>query len=211
MANVLIACEHTQIVTEAFINAGHTVMSCDIEHNGEKGYTHYKGNVLDIINNNYDLVIGHPPCTRLTNSVWSYIIKHGLYHQVKEAADFFNKILFCNARFVCVENPQQNPEAKKYIFNPMQYIQPYNFGENASKKTGLWLRNLPPLINTVYCPPDYFIYGKPRWSNQTPGGHNKAGPGTRHNPKQRSIVRSRFFPGVAQAMAEQWTPVINAK
>lgn len=211
MIKVLVGCEHSQIVTEAFTKAGCHAISCDLEYEGEKGLPHYKGDINDLLSEQFHLFICHPPCTRLTNSVWSYVVKNNLYHEVEQAAYFFNKMLYADFPYVCIENPCMNNYAKKLIQGPLQYIQPYDYGDDYSKKTGLWLRNLPPLKKTDYCAPAYFANGKPRWSNQTPGGHCRLGPGQRHDPALRRKMRSRFFPGVAKAMADQWVPLIKEK
>lgn len=197
---VLIACEYSGTVRDAFTALGHDATSCDFLPAETPG-KHYQGDVMDILNDNYDLVIGHPPCTRLTNSVIWYIKKHNLYHEVKEAAILFNAILNCNAKMICVENPIQHGEARKYIRKQDQIIQPYNFNEDASKATCLWLKGLPELKATGYFPPR-IVDGKPRWSNQTDGGWNKLPP-----TKDRWKLRSNTFPGIAKAMASQWTNI----
>lgn len=194
---VLIACEFSGTVRAAFEQRGHDAISCDLLDTEIPG-KHYKGNVLDIVNDDFDLVIAHPPCTRLTNAVYWYILKNNLQHEVKEAAMFFNALLNCNAKKICIENPVMNKEAKKYIRKQDQIIQPYNFGEDAKKATCLWLKGLAPLNHTNYFPPKE-VNGKKIWSNQTPGGWNKLGPGP-----NRWKERSRTYKGIAQAMAEQW-------
>lgn len=204
--DILVGCEESQIVTEAFIKKGHNAMSCDNAYPGAKGLPHYHGNVLDILHSKkWDLFIGHPPCTRLTNSVIWYIKRHSLWDEVRAAAEFFNKLLYHPALSICLENPIQHG----YVRNPNPYndilirkhdqlIQPYNFGENASKATCLWLKNLPPLKPTGYYPPR-IVNGNKRWGNQTDGGWNKLGPS-----ETRAKERSRTFQGIADAMAEQW-------
>lgn len=195
--NILIACEFSGIVREAFKKKGHNVISCDLLPTEIPG-NHYQGDVRDILQKHWDLVIAHPPCFRLTNAVWWYIIKNNLYHEVKEAAKFFNLFLESNAKSVCNENPIMNSEARIYIRKPDQIIQPYNFGEDASKQTCLWLKNLPLLQNTTYFEPK-IINGKKRWGNQTINGWNKVSPGP-----ERWKERSRTYKGIAEAMAEQW-------
>jgi hypothetical protein len=194
---ILIACEYSGTVRDAFLAKGHDAMSCDLLPTDVPG-PHYQGDVRHIINEKWDMVIGHPPCTRLTNSVYWYILKHNLQDEVREAAAFFNLILNCNARMVCVENPVMNPEAKKYIRKQDQLIQPYQFGENASKATCLWLRGLPLLQPTGYAPPR-LVNGKKRWGNQTDGGWNNLPPS-----KDRWKIRSKTYPGIAEAMADQF-------
>lgn len=205
--NVLVACEQSQVITEQFILLGHRAMSCDKYHKGAKGLPHYKGDVLDILNDGFDLMIGHPDCTRLTNAVYWYILKHNLQHEVKEAADFFLRLLNASIPHIAIENPIQNREAKKYIRKQNQVIQPYNFGDDASKATCLWVKNLPLLTNTSYAEPR-IVNGKKRWSNQTDGGWNKLPPDGKHNKGARAKERSQTYVGVAKAIAEQYSNFI---
>lgn len=197
MMNVLLACECSGIVREEFNKAGHNAWSCDLLDTEIPG-NHLKDDVRRYLNLHWDLVIGFPPCTRLTNSVIWYIKQNNLYDEVKKAAEFFNEILNCNANRIGIENPIQHGEARKYIIKYNQIIQPYNFNEDASKATCLWLKNLPLLKDTGYFPPR-LVNGKKRWSNQTDGGWNKLGPSD-----HRAADRSRTFPGIAKAMANQW-------
>lgn len=196
---VLIAGEKSQVICSAFRFKGIKAFSCDLQDcTGGRPDWHIKGNAFDIINDGWRLVIAHPVCTRLCNSGYWYIKRHGLYNEVKEAADTFNAFLYCNAGRVAVENPVMNPEAKKYIIRQTQSIQPYNFGDNASKRTRLWLRNLPPLVNTQYYPPR-IVNNMKRWGNQTNGGWNKLPPSD-----NRAELRSITYAGIALAMADQW-------
>ena len=229
---ILIACEYSGVVREAFADTGCDAWSCDYRDTEIPG-NHFTGDVLDYLDgyyecgcgynfsnklgkygcpncngdnvatiNYWDAMIAHPPCTRLTNSVWWYILKNDLHDEVKEAASFFNKLWDANIPFIAVENPIPNKGARKYIPKYNQIIQPWEFGDDASKATCLWLKNLPPLLSMEYCEPRW-ANGKPRWSNQTDSGQNKLGPS-----KDRSKKRSRFWPGIAEAMARQWTSVI---
>lgn len=195
---VLLACEESQIVAEQFALRGHDVMSCDIEFPGALGLPHYFGDIADILYDGWDLMIGFPPCTRLTNSVIWYIKQNNLYHEVETAAKFFNLLLNAPIEKIAMENPIQHGEARKYIRKYNQTIQPYNFGDDASKATCIWLKNLPPLENTEYIQPR-IVNGKKRWSNQTDGGWNKLPPSA-----DRGKLRSKAFPGISKAMAEQW-------
>lgn len=225
MDTVLIGCEKSQVVLNAFINAGYNAYSCDIlPTTGKYKSLHLQMDVLKAIKLvKPRLAIFHPPCTRLSNSGWWYIVKHNLYSEVKEAANFFNSLLNSDIEFICTENPIQNKEAKKYIRKQDQIIQPYNFGDNASKATCLWLKNLPQLISTGIAefknyrctcgnvfPVEYGKYGccekvaKPLWGNQTKSGQNNLPPS-----KNRAELRSIFFPGIAEAMADQWGKFIS--
>ncbi len=197
---VIVGCEESQEICLAFRKHGHHAYSCDLKPcSGGATHWHLEMDVFEAIKmREWDLGIFHPPCTRLTNSVWWYIIKYNLFDEVREAAEFFNTLLNAPIKQVAVENPIQNKEAKKYIRKQDQIIQPYNFGDDASKATCLWLKNLPLLKNTEYYPPR-IINGKNRWSNQTDGGWNKLPPSV-----NRAELRSKTFPGIARAMAEQW-------
>lgn len=194
---VLIACEYSATIREAFKNLGADAWSCDLLAS-EKPGNHYRGNVLDILCNGWELLIAHPPCTRLCNSGWWYVKQNNLHREVKQAAAFFNKLLKAPVERICIENPIHSPAARLWIRKQDQIIQPYNFGNDASKQTCLWLKNLPPLQPTAYAAPR-IVDGKKRWSNQTDGGWNKMPPSV-----TRGQERSRSFAGVAAAMASQW-------
>lgn len=138
-----------------------------------------------------DLMIAHPPCTFLCNSGVSWINRiPGRMDEVKKASEFFKQLLSMDIDKICVENPipHKYGELPKYT----QVIQPWQFGEDASKRTCLWLKNLPPLVPTK-------IIKKDKYANQTPSGQNKLGPSP-----TRWMERSRTYHGIANAMAEQW-------
>jgi hypothetical protein len=205
---ILVACEFSGIVREAFAARGHDAWSCDLIASEQPGQHLIMDNDMHLKDTLYsrrhgwDMVIGHPDCFRLTNSVIWYIKKHGLQEEVYNAAVFFNMILHCPAKKICVENPIQHGLARQYIEKYDQIIQPYRFGNDASKATCLWLKGLPKLHDTDYFPPRrVYKNGKwyDRWSNQTDGGWNKLPPG-----ENRSKDRSRTYTGIAKAMAEQW-------
>jgi hypothetical protein len=206
MADILIAYEQSQVITEAFINAGYNAISCDL-FPGAKGLPHYQGDIKNIINKGFTLVIGHPPCTRLTNSVWWYILRNGLQNEVIQAAKDFNSVLNCNAKKICAENPVMNKLAREYVRKYDQTIQPYQFGENASKRTALWLHELPLLKPTEYYPPQ-IINGRKIWGNQTAGGWNKLPPDPKGKEGLRAILRAKTYPGIARAIVEQWGPLL---
>lgn len=156
---VLIACEYSGTVREAFTKKGHDAWSCDLLPTDIPGkHIVIDNNFADehlkdtLYERKWDLVIGHPPCTRLINSVIWYIKQNDLWDEVKQAAAFFNMILNCPADKVCIENPIQHGYARKFIRKYDQIIQPYNFGDDASKSTCLWLKNLPLLQPTDYFP-----------------------------------------------------------
>lgn len=199
---ILIACEESQAVTKAFRKRGHTAYSCDMQScSGGHPEWHFKGDVKFYLDYEWDIVIAHPPCTFLTSS--NTYINRGCskYTAEKaiilryEAIDFFMMFTKLKCKWA-IENPVGIMSTK--YRRPDQYIQPYNFGEDASKKTCLWLNGLPPLTGTKYYPPR-IISCKKRWGNQTDSGQNKLPPS-----KTRSKERSKTYPGIADAMAEQW-------
>ena len=200
---ILVACEESQEVTKAFRARGHEAYSCDIQEcSGGHPEWHIQDDIIKVLKMKSakgDILISHPPCTRLTNSVIWYIKEYDLYNEVDEAADFAMKLLNCEKfKMRAMENPVPHGYAQMLLGKYTQTIQPYNFGENASKKTCLWLRGLPKLINTGYFPPR-IVDGKNRWGNQTDSGQNKLLPSP-----DRAKFRSKTFPGIARAMAEQW-------
>jgi hypothetical protein len=194
---ILIACEFSGIVRDAFREQGHDAISCDYLPTEKEG-PHYQGNVIDILYDNWDMIIAFPPCTYLCSSGlhWN---KRDLKRQEKteEALSFVRRLLEAPALYLALENPVGCISTR--IRKPDQYIQPWQFGHNASKKTGLWLRNLPVLTSTEIVKPRY-IDGLPRWKNQTDSGQNKLGPS-----ETRGKDRGRTYAGIAKAMSEQWS------
>ncbi len=193
---VLVACEFSGIVREEFNKRGHGSVSCDLLPSEIPG-PHYQGDVLDILNDGWDLMIAHPPCTYLAVSGlhWNKKIPE---RKVKTelALDFVRQLLEAPIPKIAVENPVSCISSR--IRKPDQIIQPYQFGEDASKKTCLWLKGLPELKPTEFIPPR-IIKGKERWGNQTDNGQNKLSPS-----KDRWKERSRTYLGIARAMVEQW-------
>ena len=196
---VIIVCEESQVICKAFRDKGHEAYSCDLQDcSGGHPEWHIKEDASKLLNEGWDLMIGHPPCTRLSNSgVW-YLLKHQLWDEMMEACSFFLKLWAAPIPKICLENPIQHGYARKYIPKYDQIIQPYNFGEDASKATCLWLKGLNPLVGTEYFPPR-IIDGKKRWANQTDGDWNNVPPSS-----DRGKLRSKTYPGIAKAMAEQW-------
>jgi len=209
---ILIGCEESQAVCIAFRNAGHEAYSCDLKPcSGGHPEWHIKADVFDAIKmDNWYMGIFFPDCTFLTCSAeWAY--KDGPYHQkVKpgtltggerkearvRAANFFMVLYYCRIKRVAIENPVG---VMSSIFRkPDQVFNPYNFGDDASKKTCLWLKGLPPLIHTGYCAPR-MVNGRTRWANQTDSGQNNLSPSA-----NRAELRSKTYPGIAAAMANQW-------
>ena len=196
---VLVACESSGAVRDAFSKLGHYAMSCDLLDSATTGL-HYKGDVKDILYDGWDLLIAHPPCTYLSVSGMHWTTR-GLRDPklTEDALDFVRLLMQAPIDKICIENPVSVISSR--IRKPDQIIQPYEFGHNASKKTCLWLKNLPLLQkdSTQYVQP-VMIDGKPRWANQTPSGQNKLGPS-----KDRWKERSKTYQGIADAMAQQWS------
>lgn len=198
MARVLVACEFSGVVREAFSSAGHYALSCDLLPTEIPG-NHYQGSVFDILGEKWDLMIAFPPCTYLAASGlhWNSRVP-GRQEKTELALEFVAELMAARINCVAIENPVGCISSR--IRRPDQYIQPWQFGHYEQKKTGLWLKNLPPLTPTK-------IVNKPvcgYWANQTPSGQNKLGPGP-----NRARERSRTYRGIANAMAEQWGAIIR--
>jgi hypothetical protein len=206
---VLVACEYSGIVRDAFIRDGFDAMSCDLLETESPG-PHYQGDVRDLLGAGWDLLIAHPDCTYLTCSAeWAY--GDGPYHQKvrpgtlvgaerrkarKESLRFVELLMGAPIKHKCIENPRGVIGTR--IKPATQYIQPHEYGHDASKTTGLWLENLPPLVPTRHITPR-IVNGRPRWANQTDSGQNKLTPGP-----NRWKDRARTYRGWADAMADQW-------
>jgi len=194
---VLVACEHSGIVRDAFRRRGHDAWSCDLL---PAPGNHIQGDVLGVISGRtgvWDLMIAHPPCTFLSVSGMHWTTR-GFRPQTatEDALDFVVDLMNADIERICIENPIGVIGTR--IRPADQWIQPYEFGHDASKKTGLWLKNLPLLEPTEYVEPR-MVGGKPRWANQSDSGQNRLGPS-----KDRWAQRSQTYVGVANAMAEQW-------
>ena len=202
---VLVACECSGIVRRAF-NAYPDVecWSCDLKPAEDKDERHFLGDVTKYLDLLWDLVIAHPECRYLCSSgLWRVGKEQGRKIKQDKAIDFFMRFARLQTRY-CIENPVG---IMSTVFRkPDQIIQPYEFGENASKKTCLWLQGLPKLHGTCFHMPTRWIGGLPRWLNQTDSGQNKLPPGV-----DRSAKRARTYPGIAKAMAAQWIPVLRAE
>jgi len=186
---ILIACEFSGIVRDAFTERGHWVMSCDLLPSERPG-NHFRGNVIDILDHGWDMMIAHPPCTHLAVSGARYFaIKE---KEQAEALDFVRLLMSAPIPMIAIENPISVISSK--IRKPDQIIQPWMFGVPESKATCLWLKGLPKLQPTK-------IIEKTgaRWDNQTKSGQNKLPPSP-----DRWKIRSRTYPEIAQAMADQW-------
>jgi site-specific DNA-cytosine methylase len=195
---VLVACEYSGKVRDAFLKAGHYAMSCDLLPSDSINFgDHYQGDVTDILDQGWDLMVAHPPCTYLSVSGMHWTTRGLRDPQLTEdALDFVQTLLDAPIKRIALENPVSIISSR--IRKPDQVVQPWMFGHDASKKTCLWLKNLPPLMPTKMVEPRV-VNGKPRWGNQTDSGQNKLGPS-----EDRWKVRSETYSGIAQAMAEQW-------
>lgn len=206
MARVLVACEFSGVVREAFRELGHTAYSCDLLPAEDGSKHHYQCDVRELIgwSNSWDLMIAHPPCTYLAVSGihWNNRIP-GRAALTEEALQFVRELLDAKIPYIALENPVG--VISTHIRKPDQYIQPWQFGHPFSKKTGLWLRNLPKLTPTEVLEPTAFqTNGSPRWENQTASGQNKLTPSP-----DRWALRSITYTGIANAMAAQWGSLLD--
>lgn len=195
---VLVACEFSGVVRKAFRNKGHDAWSCDLIPSEDNSEFHYLGPVQDILNDKWDLMITHPPCDYLSVSGLHWNNRGRGWERTEEALEFVKLLLDAPIEKICLENPVGIISTR--IRKPDQIIQPYEFGEDASKRTCLWLKNLPKLpIDPAKRVPGRIVNGKERWSNQTDSGQNRLGPS-----ETRAADRAKTYEGIAQAMADTW-------
>ncbi len=188
---VLIACEYSGSVRDAFLSRGHDAMSCDLLPTDAPG-PHYCGDVRDIIGDGWDLMIAHPPCTHLAVSGARWF--HLKQQEQQDALDFVRLLMNAPIPKIAIENPVSIISSR--IRRPDQIIQPWQFGHEATKTTCLWLKNLPPLTYTNVVGRGERHVTKsgrslPKWYNLPPS-------------EDRWKVRSATFSGIAEAMADQW-------
>jgi site-specific DNA-cytosine methylase len=197
MMKVLIACEFSGTVRDAFIAKGCDAMSCDLLPTERDG-PHYQGDVRDILGDGWDLMVAHPPCTHLAVSGAKWFLKK--QRQQAEALDFVRLLMDCQVPRWCIENPVSVISTK--IRKPDQIIQPWQFGHEATKTTCLWLNGLPKLTPTK-------IVGKGEFVTFASGNRMAKwyADAARLSPLQRAKVRSQTFDGIANAMADQWSGV----
>lgn len=203
MARVLVACEFSGIVRRAFATRGFDAWSCDLLPSDDRSNKHIVGDVRDILHDGWDmLIVAHPPCTRLCNSGVRWLSSpppgktaDQMRIELEEGAALFSDMWNAPIPHVAVENPVMHKHAKALIRNyvePAQSVQPWQFGHGETKRTCLWLRNLPPLKPTLV------VEGREaRVHRMSPG-------------PDRWKERSRFFPGIAEAMADQWGGYLNS-
>lgn len=214
---VLIGCETSGTVRDAFLAMGHDAWSCDLLPHDNSPEKHMQTDLLNCMGDGWDLLIAHPPCTYLCSSGMHWTTRGLRDPQLTEdALDFVQQIMSVDIPRVAIENPVGCISTR--IRKADQYVQPYQFGDDASKKTGLWLKSLPLLVGTKFIAPRLVCCGetlatgstdcstcgrsdkvKKRWANQTNSGQNRLPPSP-----TRWKQRSKTYAGIAQAMAEQW-------
>lgn len=203
-ARVLVACEFSGTVRDAFLARGYDAWSCDLLPDEHGSNRHIRGDVRDVLGYGWDLlIVAHPPCTRLCLSGLRWLhtppegrTKDEMWADLEAGAALFSDLWNAPIERVCVENPKMHRHAKERIsgyVEPAQFVQPWWFGHGETKATGLWLKNLPPLA------PTNIVEGREarvHRMSQTP---------------DRWRERSRTFSGLAAAMADQWGPLLPAE
>lgn len=201
---VLVACEYSGTVRDAFRALGHDAVSCDLLPPEVEG-PHHQGDVRDILNDGWDLMVAHPPCTHLAVSGARWF--KDKREEQEEALEFVRLLLDAPIPHIALENPVSIISSR--IRKPDQIVQPYEYGHDASKRTCLWLKDLPKLVPTKRIPGRMVPHPtKPgvmveRWANQTDSGQNRLGPS-----EDRWKIRAATYPGIAAAMASQWSDYI---
>lgn len=191
---ILVACECSGIVRDAFSELGWDAWSCDLMPSERPG-NHYQCDVMEVLGLGWDMMIGHPPCDFLTNSGNRWLFEKCSTGTPEErianreiAIQFFLHLWNAPIKRIAIENPRPHPYVTKIIGRCSQMIQPWEFGEAATKGTCLWLKNLPPLMATIV---ELGTNRRPLCHREPPG-------------KQRKANRSRTYAGIAKAMANQW-------
>jgi hypothetical protein len=208
---ILIACEESDEVRGRFEQMGFDAWSCDLQENRNPNAKHYQKNVFDIINDNWDAMIAFPPCTHLAVSGAAWFEQKRKDGRQQQGIDFFLSIANANIKHIAIENPVGI--MSKHFRKPDQIIQPYYFGNDTRKTTCLWLKNLPLLYhneaanlfdnNITHVKPLLIEYAskKSKTGKRTYSGAAAKWFATK---EERSKARSKTFPGIAQAMADQW-------
>jgi len=197
VARMLVGCEESGVVRRAFAARGWDAWSCDMVHAADRSNKHIVGDLRELLGEGWDLlIVAHPPCTRLCNSGvrWLKSPPPGrtlaeMWRELDEAAALFSDIWNAPIAHVAVENPVMHRHAKERIRNyrPFgQSVQPWQFGHGETKRTCFWLRDLPKLVPTAV------VDGREARIHRMPPG------------PLRARERSRTFPGIAEAMADQW-------
>lgn len=218
MKRILIACEESDEVRSRFEAKGFDAWSCDLQPNRNPNAKHYQGDVFDIINDGWDAMIAFPPCTHLAVSGARHFEQKRKDGRQQKAIDFFMAIVNAPIKRIAIENPMGIMST--VYKRPTQIIQPYFFGDEAQKTTCLWLKNLPPLYHNKQ--PNLFddkithsskgemieFISKKGVKKRQPKWYADA---LKLKSDERSKVRSKTFPGIAQAMADQWAEYIITK
>lgn len=212
---IIIGCERSGTVREAFRAKGHDAWSCDLRPSDQPG-NHIQGDIFDAIKDHWDMAIFHPPCTFLANSGSQWLSHPEDKHlpiderrpnpfyptrreDQKKAIAFFRRLWLSPINKICMENPKPMGVLMQEVGRYTQIIEPFFFGDSFKKPTCLWLKNLPALIPTNMVSPGEFVTfssGKkhPKWYNEAKKG----------NKELTQTIRSKTFPGMALAMADQW-------
>lgn len=211
----LVGCETSGKVREELRRLGVDAYSNDLLPSDDDSPFHIQGDIMELLKSDpeWDLFIAHPPCTYLCNSsVWALyseppnpspgvLYGEARVEAMRSAAAFFRSLLLLPIPKIAIENPTMHGEAQAIVGRPPnQSVQPYEFGDDASKQTCLWLKGLRPLRKdpSLYVPPR-IVKGLPRWSNQTDSGQNRITPSA-----DRWKIRAETYSGIARAMAQQW-------
>jgi hypothetical protein len=195
---VVVACEFSGVVRDAFRRRGHDAVSVDLLPTEVAG-PHIVGDILDVLDDGWDLMIAHPPCTYLASSGLHWNSRRpGRAAETDAAVEFVLRLWHAPIGKIAIENPIGCLSTR--LRKPDQITQPHYFGDDASKSTCLWLKGLPPLMPTsIPTGRGRVVKGRERWANQTDSGQNKLAPSA-DRWKERSIT----YPGIAAAMAAQW-------
>jgi site-specific DNA-cytosine methylase len=181
---VLVACEYSGTVREAFRALGHDVLSCDLLASDDDSPHHYQGDVRDVLYDGWDLMIAHPPCDHLAVSGARWFAEKRADGRQQAALDFVRLLMDAPIERIAIENPVSIISSQ--IKKPTQCIQPWEFGHGETKKTCLWLKNLPPLT------PTDVVEGREQRVYKLPPSAD------------RWKIRSKTYQGIADAMASQW-------
>lgn len=189
---VLVACEYSGTVRDAFTARGHDATSCDILKTESPG-KHYTGDVTEILGDGWDLMIAHPPCTYLTNAANRWLYEDSSVSTASErlnlreqAIEFFLTLKNADIPMIAIENPEPHPYVISRVGKYSDKVQPWMFGDPETKGVCLWLKNLPPLFSTLI-------------ESRRDDLKHRLPPGP-----DRAKLRSKFFPNMAAAMADQW-------
>lgn len=218
---VLIACEFSGIVRRAFAALGYDAWSCDLRRAEDGSNRHYTGDVRDILHDGWDmLIVAHPPCTRLCNSGARWLTApppgrslSDMWAELDEGAALFSTLWNAPVPRVAVENPVMHKHAKARITGyrpPAQSVQPWEYGEWETKRTCLWLRGLPLLV-PHYSTLPHARRGMGLADDAMPAANVHRHTGWGAKGADRAMNRSRFFPGIAAAMADQWGNLLDVR